>query len=78
MVAFCPVSAAHVPNIFAHTLYVLFVQENVGTLYCNIFSKKASSLGFFMRVHAYVHAGMCVTEWDLFVSFQFVDDQVST
>lgn len=42
MIAFCPVSAAHVPNIFAHTLYVLFVQENVGALYSNILSKKAS------------------------------------
>ena len=47
--------------MFAHTLYVLFVQENVGTLYSNILSKKASSLSFCVRVHAYVHAGMCVT-----------------
>jgi len=61
MAAFCPVSAVRVPNIFAHTLYVLFIQEYVGTLYSKILSKKTSSLGFCVLVHACMHAGMCVT-----------------
>jgi hypothetical protein len=59
--AFCPVSAARVPNIFTHNLYVLILQEDVGALYCNILSKKASLVGFFARVHAFMHACMCVT-----------------